>query len=335
MDFIDYKYIGLISSRLPKFKKKGTVYNFRCPICGDSKNDKNKTRGYLLEKKGNTLYFCHNCGASMSLGNFIKFLDPEVHKEYTQEKFVNKNTDKQRAPMEMATFEPPKFIKNTALSSLKKVSQLEWNHPVKTYVTNRLIPPKFHCKLFFAPKFKEWVNSLVPNKFDTDVEGFRDEPRLIIPFIDQQGNLFAFQGRSFSNKGIRYITIVLNSDVPKLYGLDNSDLNKPFYVTEGPIDSMFLDNAIAMAGADLPTDMIDKKNATIIFDNEPRNKEIVKRIEKYIDLGFKVAIWPDYIPYKDINEMVLNGMKNIDAIIKNNTYEGLYAKMRLTSWKKI
>lgn len=334
MDYIDYKYVGLISSRLPMFKKRGNVYNFRCPLCGDSKSNRTKTRGYILDKKGNTVYYCHNCGASMSLGNFIKTLDPDMHKAYVQERFVNKNEDN-KPILDITSFEKPKFIRTTALGNLKKVSQLDWNHPVKTYVNSRLIPAKLHCKLFFAPKFKQWVNTIIPDKFDTSAPDFRDEPRLIIPFLDPDGNMFAFQGRSFSNKGIRYITIIINSEVPKLYGLDSVNFEKPFFVTEGPIDSMFLSNAIAMAGADLPNHTIDKKNATIVFDNEPRNKEIVKKIEKYIDLGFKVSIWPDWIPYKDINEMILNGMQNIENIISQNTYEGLSAKMRLTSWKKV
>lgn len=334
MDYIDYKFVGMISNRLALFKQRGSVYNFRCPLCGDSKTNRTKTRGYLLSKKGTTMFFCHNCGASMSLGNFIKELDPEIHKEYIQERFVVKHSTVEPV-VDITSFKKPKFIKNTSLGSLKKVSQLDWNHPVKTYVNSRLIPAKMHCRLFFAPKFKTWINTLVPDKFDIDHEGFKDEPRLVIPFIDKNGDMFALQGRSFSNKGIRYITIVINPDVPKLYGLDTVDFDKRFYVTEGPIDSMFLSNAIAMAGADLPYHTIDKKNATIVFDNEPRNREIVKKIEKYIDLGFDVSIWPEWIPYKDINEMVLNGMTNIEKIINENTYQGLSAKMKLSSWKKV
>jgi len=270
----------------------------------------------------------------VSLGNFIKQLDPEMHKAYVQERFVGKQ-DKQASVLDITNFDKPKFIKNTALSSIKKVSQLDWNHPVKTYVNSRLIPAKFHCKLFFAPKFRTWINTMIPDKFDISSSDFKDEPRLVIPFLDKNNNMFALQGRSFSNKGIRYITIVFNPDVPKLYGLETVNFDRPYFVTEGPIDSLFLPNAIAMAGADLPHHTIDKKNATIVFDNEPRNHEIVKKIEKYIDLGFNVSIWPDYIPYKDINDMIVNGMSNIENIIVENTFQGLSAKMKLSSWKRV
>ena len=71
MDIIDSKYIGLVSSRLQKFKRvKPNLFNFRCPICGDSQKHKNKARGYFYQVKTNTNFKCHNCGASQSFNNF-------------------------------------------------------------------------------------------------------------------------------------------------------------------------------------------------------------------------------------------------------------------------
>ena len=64
MDLVDSKFIGLVSSRLQKFKKiKTDLYNFRCPICGDSQKNKSKTRGYLYSVKEDVNFMCHNCGA--------------------------------------------------------------------------------------------------------------------------------------------------------------------------------------------------------------------------------------------------------------------------------
>ena len=95
MDLVDSKYIGLVSSRLQKFKKvKSDLYNFRCPICGDSQKNKNKTRGYLYPVKNNTNFKCHNCGASMSFNNFLKELDSVLYKQYTLEKFKEGHTGK-------------------------------------------------------------------------------------------------------------------------------------------------------------------------------------------------------------------------------------------------
>ena len=90
-----------------------------------------------------------------------------------------------------------------------------------------------------------------------------------------------------------------------------------------------------MAGADGNTNALNNtENAVFVFDSEPRNKEIHKRMEKIIDAGYKIVIWPTDIPGKDINEMVLNGYKDIEGTLRNNVYKGLEAKMKLNYWKK-
>lgn len=336
MIYIDLKYVGLLSGRLERLKRKsGNIYNCRCPICGDSITDRTKTRGYIYEKKGTMLYFCHNCGASMSFGNFIKTIDPELFKQYTQEKFVEKYSNTEIKVDPILVTAPPKFIKDSPLKKLKKISQLDHRHPAKLYVDKRRIPPSTHFKLFYAPKFKEWVNSFVPDKFD--INGV-DEPRLIIPFLDADKNFFGLQGRSFSPNGLRYITIIVDENKPKIFGLDTVDLTRRIYVTEGPIDSLFLDNAVAMAGADVNASWFpDKSKLVFVYDNEPRNAEIIKRIEKTIDQGLKVCIWPEDIHEKDINDMILSGLSrsNIKTIIDSNTHEGLAAHLSLSKWKRI
>ena len=95
MDIIDVKYINLISSRLLKFKRvKPHLYNFRCPICGDSQKNKNKARGYFYQVKKNTNFKCHNCGINISFNNFLKQIDPPTHKQYSFEKFKEGHTGK-------------------------------------------------------------------------------------------------------------------------------------------------------------------------------------------------------------------------------------------------
>ena len=95
MDFIDVKYINLISARFQKFKRvKNNLYNFRCPICGDSQKNKSKARGYLYQVKNNTNYKCHNCGINISFSNFLKQIDVEIHKQYSFEKFKEGHTGK-------------------------------------------------------------------------------------------------------------------------------------------------------------------------------------------------------------------------------------------------
>jgi len=339
MLFIDVKYVGLLSGRLERFKRKSdNTYNCRCPICGDSQSNKAKTRGYIYEKKGNMMYYCHNCGASMSLGSFIKTIDPNLFKEYTQEQFIEKygSTGKLTTPKpDITKIAIPHFIKFSPLKKLKKISQLDHMHPAKRYVDKRKIPSRLQYKLFYAPKFKQWVNTFVPGKFADEAV---DEPRLIIPFLDQQGNFFGLQGRAFGPNNVRYITIIVDDTKPKIFGLDTVDTSKTIYVTEGPIDSMFLDNAIAMAGADLDTSwLVNKDRLVMVYDNEPRNKDIVKRIQNAVDKGFKVCIWPHDLPHKDVNDMVMDGMSSteIKTMIDTHTYHDLSAQLALTNWKKI
>lgn len=331
--YIDHKYVNLLSSRLPKFKKKGkTTYNFRCILCGDSETSQSKARGYFYEKKGKMLYFCHNCHASMTLGSFLRDHDPQLYKEYSLEKYKDRTSE---TPLEhdITDTRLPKYRTEGPLASLKKISQLEPFNPVKRYVAGRKIPSDFHYKLFFCPKFKEWVNTLIPGKFDPK----DDEPRLIIPFLDREGNCYGFQGRSFKKDGIRYITIILDDSKPKVFGLDTVNFTKPVYVTEGPIDSMFLPNAIAMAGADMNDklfDGVDKSLITFVYDNEPRNEQIVKKMASAIEKGYNIVIWPESLKSKDINDMVLEGFNPV-GMVKEFTYSGMKAKLMWQSWKKI
>ena len=343
MSWLEQKYINLLSNRLPRFAKRGNdLWNFRCHICGDSQKNKFKARGYIFAQNGEYFYRCHNCSASLNFKQFLNSVDSNLAEEFTKEKFAEKSglliAPKKVVEKDIGKFLQPKFIKYTALNTLKKVSQLDPAHPVKRYVVSRKIPSTMHFKLFYAPKFKTFVNTLIPDKFDTDKDDFVDEPRLIIPFVDQNQQLIGFQGRNFSKDGIRYITIMLDNTKPKVYGLEGVDFNEKFYVFEGPIDSMFIKNSIAMAGSSLDR-LLDKhkSNAVIAFDNEPRNAEIVKTIEKYIQLGYNVVIWPSHIQQKDVNDMVLAGVQPVDLklIIDNNTFKGLTALVKFNEWKKV
>ncbi len=339
MSWLEEKYVGLVSARLDRFKRKGNTYNFRCFICGDSQKDKNKARGYLYQKKTDFVFHCHNCNITLKFKSFLRRLDPVLADEYSKEAFVESKGFTQ-APIvtpPITSFQKPKFQVNSPLKGLKRVSQLDPSHPAKLYVQKREIPTNFHYKLFYTPKFKTWVNTLIPGKF---AHPENDEPRLIIPFLDRDGELYGFQGRSFKKDGLRYITIMLDESKPKIFGLDTVDFKKKIYIFEGPIDSMFIPNSMAMAGADMFQAQqllkLDPSNCVIVMDNEPRNEQIMKRVETNISMGFNVCIWPQNIQQKDVNDMVLSGIKPADLrlIIDQNTYAGLAAQMALAAWRK-
>jgi len=333
MDLIDSKYIGLVSSRLQKFKRvKSDLYTFRCPICGDSQKNKNKTRGYIYPVKNNTNFKCHNCGASLSFNNFLKQIDPTLHKQYTLEKFKEGHTGKNFVVEEPKfNFQKPDFFtkrensKNLKKLDLPKASE---NPIAKLYLEKRLLNPD---KFYFANKFQEWTNTQKPT-FSRIV---RDESRIVIPLYTREGELFGFQGRSIGPSNVKYITVILDGSIPKVYGLDEVSTDETIYVTEGPFDSTFVENAIAMCGSDILLDSLNLGDDIVyVLDNEPRNKEICNRISKLIDGGKKVVIWPTAIQQKDINDMVLAGLSVMD-VLKLNTYKALEAKIKFNEWKKI
>ena len=323
MDLIDSKYVGLISSRLQKFKKvKPDLYNFRCPICGDSQKNKNKCRGYMYVVKNNTNFKCHNCGASLSLNNFIKKLDTTLHKQYTLEKFKEGHTGRNFVSEEpVFEFKKPVFKKKL---DLPKASE---NDVARKYLEDRKLNPE---KFYYTNKFKEWTNT----KKQTFDSTYRDEQRIIIPMYDRGKNLIGFQGRSLTPNSVKYITVMLEDEAPKIYGLETINEKLPIYVVEGPFDSTFIDNSVALCGSDGDLGYLEGSDIILVYDNEPRNREIVGRIERCIDRNQKVVIWPNGIIEKDINDMIIAG-HDVMSMIKLNTYSGLEAKVKFNSWKKV
>ena len=322
MDMIDSKYINLVSSRLQRFKRvKADLYNFRCPICGDSQKNKSKTRGYLYAIKANVNYKCHNCGASMSLNNFIKQIDPVIAKQYAFEKFKDGHTGRNFVTEEPTfNFEAPKFKKKLDLPKASTV-------PIaKLYLEKRKLNP---TKFYYADKFKAWTNSLKETFENVNY----DEPRIIIPLY-YKDDLVGFQGRSLGPNKVKYITVMINDNAPKIYGLDEIKKESPVYITEGPFDSSFIKNSIAMCGADADVYKWGVSDPVWIYDNEPRNNEIVKRISNTINKGDKVVIWPSNINEKDINDMVLSG-HNVQELVESNIYNGLEANLKFNIWKRI
>ena len=329
MTYIDVKYINLCSTILDKFKQKTTsLWQFRCPVCGDSQQNKNKARGFIYEKGNKYFYRCHNCEFGTSFGRFLEKVNPSLHREYITEQYREKKVVKQDDNISKFSF-VPEF--NNVLNGLQKISSLEKDHPARQYLSERLVPEKYFSKLYFCTEFKKWTNRVVPNKFST-LKG--DTPRLVIPFFDSSNNIIGFQGRSFDPKDLcKYITIKLKGVEDLIYGQERINNRKRKYCVEGPLDSLFLPNCMAMAGIKFNVFDLD---TIIVLDNEKRNKEIVNSLQKFITNGYSVCIWPDGIRGKDINDMILDGMTTdeIIGVIDTNTYSGLQADFILSQWRK-
>ena len=325
--YVDIKYLNLLSVQLERFKqKKPYLWNFRCPYCGDSKTNKSKARGFVFQLKGDLLYKCHNCQISVPFPKLLQDKDPDLYKEYRMEKFTSpKKRDMRKIEKIVST--TPVFKSRGILDDLTPLKDLNNSHPAKEYILNRQLPTE---ALYYTEKFMEWTNSVKPDTFQ---EITKDEGRIIIPFKDKEGSVFGFQGRSLSNTGLRYITVLLEEGRPKIFGLNTIDYEKTIYITEGPFDSMLLGNAVAMAGADVSVDSFHGTDHVFVYDNEPRNVQIVSRISKHISDGESVVIWPLSIKEKDINDMVLSG-HNVQEIVDSCTFKGLTATLKFNDWRK-
>ena len=339
---IESKYIRLISSRLRNFKqKKDYLWNFSCPICGDSKKNLSKARGYVFQKGTNLFFNCHNCGVGTNLGNLIKQVDPSLHKEYVLERY--KSGESGFSNFKSPSFDIPaprfdKVAKEKHFEHAEWVSKLPSGHFCLVYCTNRRFLSTMVDTLLFTPNYKKFCDALVPNHG----KEITADARLVIPFYDKYNTLIGVSGRALENSDykLRYVTLRTNESQDKLiYGMDKVNTNELVKIVEGPLDSMFLTNCVGSGDSALiqTAKLIDAENKVLIFDNEPRNKEIVKLMDDAIKLGYDVVIWPDTMEQKDINEMVMAGFSpdEIERIISSNTFTGLRAQMKFISWKKI
>ena len=335
---IDMKFASLLGSRLRNFSKKNDyLWNYSCPVCGDSSKNPRKARGYIYKFKQDLLVKCHKCGYSTNIGNLIKHVDSTLYDQYVVERYKQGATRyNDHKEIETVLSETtPVILSDSVLDDIKCIASLADNHPAKQYVINRQIPKDKWELLYFSPKFKTYTNTVTPKFPEPIVE---EHPRLIIPYFNTHGKVIAFQGRAFGKEEPKYYTIKIDETEEKIYGLERIDFARRIYVVEGPIDSLFLPNAIAVSGSSFDTPTIRQllTNATIVMDNEPRSKEITKQLAKYIDKGYNVVMYPDTVVEKDINEMILSGRTpdQILDLINRNTFSGMEAKLRFTEWRK-
>lgn len=330
MNYIELDYVNRISPRLERFRiahRNPYKINFRCPYCGDSETSKTKARGWLIEKNGKFFYYCHNCFRSENnFGSFLKFVDPFLFREFQSAKFSNiVNPKKESIPIHSK----PKF-RTKPKDGLIPVSD---NIQALNYLKSRQIPEKFYDDIFYVDNFTEWTNKLDPETFPNTTY---KESRILFPLRKKDGTIFGYSARSLKPSAkMRYITIRLNDETPKIYGMNRVDMTKTYFVLEGIIDSFFLNNSIAMVGASVQIkELSHPENAIFVFDAEPRNREIHSRMKMIINSGLNICIWGEDVFGKDLNEMKLNGMNNFEEYILEHTYSGLQAELNFNIWKR-
>ena len=341
MKHVDVKYVGLLSSRLEQFKKKtNDLYNFRCPICGDSDRNNYKARGYLYPSKDRDsfVFKCHNCGDTRSFGNLIKHIDGMLYKNYMLEGFGKKThyeEQKEKRKKKKRRIRDVSFLENLGAERIDRIPK---NHAVHQFVNERRIPDSMLERLYYVhdDKVLEKVSPIYRDR----IRG--NQPRVVLPFINRDDELVGIAARAInSSTQMRYLAFRLNENSPMIFGLDKIKRNSrdSVYVVECPIDSLFLNNAIAVGGSDFSKleSEVRKDKCIIVFDNEPRNREIVKKMKQIIDEGYRICIWSETIKEKDINDMILAGVpaSKIEEVINTNTYSGLQAITAFNAWKKV
>lgn len=341
MLYIDIKYVGLLSSQLKNFKRRSEyLWNFSCPICGDSKVKKTKARGYIYRIEGKLCYKCHNCGRNITLGTLLKEINPSLHDQYTFEKYKNAKHEYLQQESKLLVEQVDKEItslgEDDRLSELERIDNLPLEHPAVKYVLNRKIPKDKWQYLYLCHKIKIWTNQHIKPYFH-DLEN--DHPRLVIPYFNAHGKVFGVQSRAFGNETPRYYSLKVDQKAEMIFGLDRVDWSKPILVVEGPIDSLFLDNCVAVSGSsNFDSDSLQKikTNCVLVLDREPRNKDVGRSIEKYINEGYSICLFPDNCNFKDINDAILQGYtkESLTELITQNTCSGLEARIKFSSWKK-
>lgn len=342
--YIDLKYTNLLSSRLDKFVTKGEyLFNFRCPICGDSQTNLSKKRGFIFRRANNLLFKCHNCTQSMSFGNLLKHIDQTLFNQYILERY--KDGESGFSNFKQPTFNVPvpkfgRIDKRVTYDNAEWCDLLPEQHFAKLYLKSRKLPDHVFSKLLFTQNYQAFADEVYP----LHGKELSADARIVIPFFDNNGVLIAISGRALENASerLRYITFRINDSEEKLlFGLDRVDTSKPVYIVEGQFDSFFIDNCIAATNSDL--EGASKKikeqgdiKTILVYDNEKRNKEIVKLMGKAIKNDNNIVIWPETTDGKDINDMIINGLTTgeIKDTIDKNTTSGLEALTKFTYWKK-
>ena len=255
----------------------------------------------------------------------MKKVDATLQSQYSLEKFKDGKTGKGSTTnepnvLEVAKESKPRFKRRIRIELPGAYEEKKSSE----YLNRRQVQGDF----YYAKTFRRFING-IKHTFD-DVR--YDEERIVIPLY-YNGDIVGVQGRALGSNPVKYITVMFDDDAPKIYGLDQIRGGAPVFVVEGPFDSTFIRNSIAMCGADGDVSRWGISDPVWVYDNEPRNPDITRRIQSAIESKQTVVIWPSNIEEKDINDMYLAG-HDVQNLVESNVYSGLKAKLQFNTWKR-
>lgn len=341
--YIQRKYLDVISNRLDRFSwKSDKLANCRCPICGDSEKNSKKARGFFILRNDSTgdfyYYLCHNCGYTRNFSMFLKEHHADYYSLYRSEVYLEKNGSKPKPKAEVETLQikRPEFNTSLIWNNATRIEDLSLDNEHRRYLLSRGVTEEYWNRLFFTEDYKQMVSDYSPAE-GKKLQGF--DPRIVLPLYTKEKKLFGFVGRTINPSRERYLTIKLDQEHTKVYGLDSMASSGPTFVLEGPIDALFIQNSIACCGTYLSPLYIKENisNPVVVLDNQPRNIDVVNTMLKYVKADIPVVVWKNIsTSLKDINDMVLSGIKpqHLVDFMKKNTYTGMQAKLEIEFWKK-
>lgn len=323
VDWLEHKYAMLIQPHVELFKvKKENLINIRCPFCGDSATRKHIARGYLYEKDNHFKYVCHNCGLNYNFSYFLKLLDHNLFRQYKFEKFGSKRKPNAK-PVFKEVKEELKKRKNNIESLFEPLSD-----SAKYYLKSRSIENSVDLfSISDTSKFQQ---------FFPEYETLPKDERIVFPIRNRGKEVVGVTARSIDPKNkLRYVLLNYKNE-PLIYGLDKVDISKDVYVFEGAIDSLHVKNSVAVNGSDLKkvTEFIPMNKLILVFDNQPRNDIIIKKMISACQSGYRMVIWPNNLDEKDANAIVQkHGQEKLNELLKN-VYSGFKCRARISSWRK-
>ncbi len=283
----------------PVHKKYQNTFNAECPVCKEGKSAGRTRRLYYFPNK--QYFYCHNCCRSWRPLDWIKEV---AHLTFPE--IVKRNNEKiQEIPQQkIKTVKEPATV--LELEDLP-TNSIDLTDPrqIEYYKHSKFVKlAKEYCE---QRRLFEAVNSC--KKFFVSLEDKVHKNRLVIPFYDESNQVACYQTRALTNNQFpRYLT---KFGEKGLFNINNVASEVPYiFVFEGPIDSMFVRNGVAIAAL-APTHKQETKLRSMlgyeliyVFDNDKNNKQTAKRIEKHIKEGKRVFMWPsEFRQFKDFNEI--------------------------------